>query len=151
MTHWSLVTLRTHIRVTRSQAIQLPSQTTTQLDRLKILVMAPAKFATILFVAAVACAFAITSTSAATVTAQSCAEQIKYFTNCLARDEIRQQCCIVVENASCLCQLKQAVAVPCIPHRRHGHRCPRNVVPPAVQMAELQRLPCFKGLKCLRA
>ena len=111
--------------------------------------MAPAKLATVLAAAVVACAFA--STSAAVAPAQSCAEQIKYFTNCLARDEIRQQCCVVVENTSCLCQLKRAVAVPCIPHRRHGHRCPVNVVPPAVQMAELQRLPCFKGLKCLRA
>ncbi|KAF8656702.1 hypothetical protein HU200_060570 [Digitaria exilis] len=111
--------------------------------------MAPAKLATILLVAVVAGAFAFASTSAAPT--QSCAEQIKYFTNCLAREEIRQQCCVVVENASCLCQLKRAVAVPCIPHRRHGHRGPVNVVPTAVQMAELQRLPCFKGLKCLRA
>jgi hypothetical protein len=104
---------------------------------------------TILLVTVVACALAVASASAA---AQSCAEQIKYFTNCLARDEIRQQCCVVVD-ASCLCQLKRAVAVavPCIPHRRHGHRCPRSVVPPAVRMPELQRLPCFKGLKCLRA
>ncbi|OEL20570.1 hypothetical protein BAE44_0018413 [Dichanthelium oligosanthes] len=112
--------------------------------------MAPAKLATILVVTIVACTFA--SASAAPITAaQSCAEQIRYFTNCLARDEIRQQCCVVVENTSCLCQLKRAVAVPCIPHRRHGHRCPVSAVPPAVQMAELQRLPCFKGLKCLRA
>ncbi|KAJ1276129.1 hypothetical protein BS78_05G190400 [Paspalum vaginatum] len=115
--------------------------------------MAPAKLATILLaVAMVACAFAVASASAAaTFPAQSCGEQIKYFTNCLARDEIRPQCCIVIQDTNCLCQLKRAVAVPCIPHRRHGHRCPVNVPPPAVQMAELQRLPCFKGLKCLRA
>ncbi|KAJ1255702.1 hypothetical protein BS78_K170400 [Paspalum vaginatum] len=112
--------------------------------------MAPAKLtATILAVTAmVACC---ASAAATLFPAQSCGEQIKYFTNCLARDEIRQQCCVVIQDTSCLCQLKRAVAVPCIPHRRHGHRCPVNVAPPAVQMAELKRLPCFKGLKCLRA
>ncbi|KAJ1254001.1 hypothetical protein BS78_K136600, partial [Paspalum vaginatum] len=109
--------------------------------------MAPAELATILAVAVVACAFA----SASAAAAQSCGEQIKYFTNCLARDEIRQQCCVVIQNANCLCQLKREVAVPCISHRRHGHHCPVNVAPLAVHMAELKRLPCFKGLKCLRA
>ncbi|XP_062205739.1 uncharacterized protein LOC133907683 [Phragmites australis] len=110
--------------------------------------MAPAKLAAVLAVAVVVCAFAAAPAAAGAGygAPESCQTQIMYFTNCLARDEIRAQCCSVVENAQCLCQLKREVAVPCVRHRR---KCPVNgPAPPAVKLAELQRLPCFKTLKC---
>uniref|UniRef100_A0A0A8XWZ8 Bifunctional inhibitor/plant lipid transfer protein/seed storage helical domain-containing protein n=1 Tax=Arundo donax TaxID=35708 RepID=A0A0A8XWZ8_ARUDO len=113
--------------------------------------MAPTKLAAMLFIAAVV-VFAFAAAPTATAypgygAPESCQTQIGYFKNCLARDEIREQCCSVVENRGCLCQLEKEVAVPCPPHRRHGQPCPGKGAPP-VKLSELQHLPCFKGLKC---
>lgn len=110
--------------------------------------MALSKVAAVLAVAVVACAFAVTATAypgGAAEPVESCQMQISYFVNCLARDEIRQQCCSVVADHKCLCQLKREVAVPCHPHRRHGP-CPGNK--PPVKLSELQSLPCFQSLNC---
>jgi hypothetical protein len=113
------------------------------------------QLAAVLVVAGVACAVAAAAPKAAAAYAgsdimppESCQTQINYFANCLARDEIREQCCSVLSDRKCLCQLKREVAVPCHPHRRHGP-CPgKNNSAPPVKLSELQHLPCFQGLKC---
>ncbi|PWZ20269.1 hypothetical protein Zm00014a_030597 [Zea mays] len=115
--------------------------------------MEPAKLAAFLAVAAVAYAVALAPAAAeysgGATAPESCQTQIMYFTNCLARDEIRGQCCSVVESRECLCQLKREVALPCSLHRHHQRRCSKEGSPPrSVKLAELQRLPCFKTLKC---
>jgi hypothetical protein len=81
---------------------------------------------------------------------ESCPTQIEYFTNCLAHDEIREQCCTVVENKRCLCQLEREISVPCRLHRHHERKCgqTKGPAPPTVKLEELQHLPCFKTLKC---
>ncbi|KAJ1266271.1 hypothetical protein BS78_08G138200 [Paspalum vaginatum] len=110
--------------------------------------MAPAKLAAVLILAAAVGAIAARPPSTAAAP-ESCQTQIKYFTNCLARDEIRGQCCSAVETAQCLCQLKREVALPCRLHRHHQRKCSvEGPAPPSVKLAELQRLPCFKALKC---
>ncbi|OEL17500.1 hypothetical protein BAE44_0021483 [Dichanthelium oligosanthes] len=120
--------------------------------------MAPAKnlAAVLVLAAVVVCAFAASpaaagySSGGGAPAQESCQTQINYFTNCLARDEIRGQCCTVVDNKQCLCQLKREVAVPCSLHRHHERKCgpTKGPAPPSVTLAELQRLPCFKTLKC---
>lgn len=112
--------------------------------------MALSKIASVLAIAFVVCTFAAAPMAmayqdGAAEPAESCDTQIKYFVNCLARDEIRQQCCSVVTDEKCLCQLKREVAVPCHPHR-HASPCPRNK--PPVKLSELKSLPCFQRLKC---
>ncbi|GJN41313.1 hypothetical protein PR202_gn00668 [Eleusine coracana subsp. coracana] len=113
--------------------------------------MAPSKLAAVLAITFVVCAFAAVPTATAypggaAEPPESCQTQINYFINCLARDEIRQQCCSVLGDRKCLCQLKREVAVPCHPHRRHGSPCPKNK--PPVKLSELKSLPCFQDLKC---
>ncbi|EER98248.1 hypothetical protein BDA96_02G089500 [Sorghum bicolor] len=121
--------------------------------------MDPAKLAAFLAVAVVVCAVAAAPATAdyysggggggGAPAPESCQTQITYFTNCLARSEIRGQCCSVVESRKCLCQLKREVALPCSLHRHHGRKCSKDEqAPPSVKLAELQRLPCFKTLKC---
>jgi hypothetical protein len=115
--------------------------------------MDPAKLAAFLAVAVVVCAVAAAPATAdysgGAPAPESCQTQITYFTNCLARSEIRGQCCSVVESRKCLCQLKREVALPCSLHRHHERKCSKEeLAPPSVKLAELQRLPCFKTLKC---
>ncbi|TKV94286.1 hypothetical protein SEVIR_9G284000v4 [Setaria viridis] len=116
--------------------------------------MAPANLAAVLVLAVVVCALAAAPAAAyysgGAPAQESCQTQIEYFTNCLAHDEIREQCCTVVENEKCLCQLKREVSVPCSLHRRHERKCGpiKGPAPPTVKLAELQHLPCFKTLKC---
>lgn len=115
--------------------------------------MDPAKLAALIAVAvvfrAVAASPATADYSSGAVAPESCPTQIMYFTNCLARYEIRGRCCSVVESRKCLCQLKREVALPCNLHRHHGRKCSKEAqAPPSVKLAELQRLPCFKTLKC---
>ncbi|KAF8656701.1 hypothetical protein HU200_060569 [Digitaria exilis] len=116
--------------------------------------MAPANFAAVLVLAVVVCTFAAVPTAAyysGGVPAQeSCQTQIMYFTNCLAHDEIREQCCTVVDNKKCLCQLKREVAVPCSLHRHHQRKCGpiKGPAPRTVKLEELKHLPCFHTLQC---
>ncbi|CAD6226238.1 unnamed protein product [Miscanthus lutarioriparius] len=113
--------------------------------------MDPAKLAAFLAVAVVVggAVAAAPDYSGGAPAPESCQTQITYFTNCLARSEIRGQCCKVVESRKCLCQLKQEVALPCSLHRHHERKCSKEEqAPPSVKLAELQRLPCFKTLKC---
>lgn len=117
--------------------------------------MAPANCAAVLVLAIVVCAFAAAPTAAyysgsAPPAQESCQTQIMYFANCLAHDEIREQCCTVVENKKCLCQLKREVAVPCSLHRHHERKCGpiKGPVPRTVKLEELKHLPCFQTLQC---
>ncbi|KAL6641348.1 hypothetical protein ACP70R_019529 [Stipagrostis hirtigluma subsp. patula] len=119
--------------------------------------MALGKLVAVLNVAVVVCAIAIVAAAPAATAyypgygeaPESCERQIEYFTNCLGHDEIQDKCCSVVDNFSCLCQLKREVAVPCVAHG-HGRRrnCPVNgKVAKAVRVAEL-KLWCMQKLKC---
>ncbi|KAL6854333.1 hypothetical protein ACP4OV_019236 [Aristida adscensionis] len=120
--------------------------------------MALAKLAAVLaavLAAIVAGAFAAVPTATAYAGAgygapESCDTQIVYFTNCLGLDGVTAaQCCGVVKNWRCFCQLEKEVVVPCSTHG-HGRRrdCPVNgKVAKLVKVAELD-LPCMKNLKC---
>ncbi|CAN6288458.1 unnamed protein product [Urochloa humidicola] len=116
--------------------------------------MAPANIATVLVLAVAICAFAAAPAAAyysgSALVQESCPTQIEYFTNCLAHDEIREQCCTVVDNKKCLCQLKREVAVPCSLHRHHERKCGpvKGPAPPTVKLEDLKHLPCFQKLKC---
>ena len=116
--------------------------------------MALANHAAVLVLAVAVCTFAAAPTAAnysgGAPAQESCPTQIQYFTNCLAHDEIREQCCTVVDNHKCLCLLKREVEVPCSLHRHHQRKCGpiAGPAPPKVKLVELQHLPCFKDLKC---